>query len=132
VALTIEHDSDENNVSGPVLDTSNDSSLFEFGRHRLSVPTMMSPQLSVLRRADDTKAPLLSESTSAASLTSSDRDIGIVPGPMPNDARLPTGIANIRPHLEQVQSARGSSGRPAEYRTLRHLKVLKRFRAKVR
>jgi hypothetical protein len=32
----------------------------------------------------------------------------------------------------QVQSARGSSGRPAEYRTLRHLKVLKRFRAKVR
>lgn len=96
------------------MDTSNDSSLFELGndynRHRLSVPAM-SPNLGgILRRTDGskenttegTRAPLLSESGSAASLTSSDRDIGVVPGPMPNYARLPTGIDNIRPHLEQV------------------------------
>jgi phosphoribosylpyrophosphate synthetase len=41
-------------------------------------------------------------------------------------------INEVRWAILFVQSARGSSGRGAEYRTIRHLKVLKRFRAKVR
>uniref|UniRef100_A0A914XAB1 Cation-transporting P-type ATPase C-terminal domain-containing protein n=1 Tax=Plectus sambesii TaxID=2011161 RepID=A0A914XAB1_9BILA len=119
MGLTVDVD-DSDETSPPSVpagvDTSNDSSLFDFAtgynRHRLSVPAM-SPNLgNMLRRADEardrpadgTKAPLLSESASAASITSSDRDIGVVPGPMPNYARLPTGIDNIRPHLEQVDN----------------------------